>query len=251
MFEEKLACGSSWVHRLDPRVKIIITFFAAFFIALSADLNVLFYFLVASILLFLSARIKLRAVLKKLLTINFFILIVWIFIPFTFPGQTVFTFWSLEASKEGLFYALKITLRSNAIMLLIISLLSTSTVSNLIHAMSRLKVPAKLIYLFFFVYRYLHVIKTEFDSLYKAMLLRGFKAKTNLHTYKSYAYLIAVLLIKSYERSQKIYEAMLCRGFKGSFAIFDEFQLKQNDFIFIFSASLLIIILFTVEKGWL
>ena len=249
MLEEKLAAGSSWVHNLDPRVKLIVGLFFSFLIALSNELKVLSLFFTAAVIIIISVKIEFKYILKRLLLLNIFIIFIWIFIPFTFPGNEVFTVWQFSASKAGIIYALKITLRSNSIILLVISLLSTSRVLDLIHAMSRLKVPAKLIYLFFFVYRYLHVIKEEFNTIHNAMLLRGFKAKTNLHTYKSYAYLIAILLIKSHERSQKVYQAMVCRGFKGNFVIIDHFKLKRNDYLFLIISVLLFIFFLTFEKG--
>ncbi|OEG63227.1 MAG: cobalt ECF transporter T component CbiQ [Halanaerobium sp. MDAL1] len=249
MLEEKLAAGSSWAHNLDPRVKLIVGLFFSFLIALSNELKVLSLFFTAAVIIIISVKIEFKYILKRLLLLNIFIIFIWLFIPFTFPGNEVFTVWHFSASKAGIIYALKITLRSNSIILLVISLLSTSRVLDLIHAMSRLKVPAKLIYLFFFVYRYLHVIKEEFNTIHNAMLLRGFKAKTNLHTYKSYAYLIAILLIKSHERSQKVYQAMVCRGFKGNFVIIDHFKLKRNDYFFLIISALLFLIFLTFEKG--
>lgn len=249
MLEEKLAAGSSWVHNLDPRAKLVVGLLFSFLFALSNELEVLSLFFAASVILIISIKIDFKYIIKRILLLNIFIFFIWLFIPFTFPGNEIFTVWQFSASKEGIIYALKITLRSNSIILLVISLLSTSRVLDLIHAMSRLKVPAKLIYLFFFVYRYLHVIKEEFNTIHQAMLLRGFKAKTNLHTYKSYAYLIANLLIKSHERSQKVYQAMICRGFKGSFIIIDHFKLKRNDYLFLIISVLLFIFFLTFEKG--
>ncbi len=125
----------------------------------------------------------------------------WLVLPFTYPGESLFQVGPLAASREGIIYTAKISLRSNTIMLLMISLLSTSTIAAVIHALKHLYVLDKLIYLLFFIYRYIHVITTEFGNLYSAMLLRGFKSKTTVHCYKSYAYLVGMLIIKSYERS--------------------------------------------------
>jgi len=136
-------------------------------------------------------------------------------------------------------------------MLIIISLLSTSTISSLIHAMNNMYLSDKLIYLFFFVYRYLHVIKDEYDRIYNSMLMRGFKPGSNIHTYKSYAYLIAMLLIKSYERSKKVYEAMLCRAFKGKFYIIDNFSIKKIDILFSALSFIVILWFIIIEKGWI
>ncbi|TDO92172.1 cobalt/nickel transport system permease protein [Halanaerobium saccharolyticum] len=247
--EEKLAAGSSWIHRLDPRAKLVVGLFFSFLIALSNELKTLSLFFALAVILIISIKIDYKYILKRLVLLNLFICLIWFFIPFTFPGREILTVWQFSVSREGVLYALKITLRSNSIILLMISLLSTSSVLDLIHAMSRLRIPPKLIYLLFFVYRYLYVIKNEFNTIHQAMLLRAFKAKTNLHTYKSYAYLIAVLLIKSYERSQKVYQAMICRGFKGSFIMIDHFELKQNDYLFLIVSSLIFVFLLVMEKG--
>ena len=84
------------------------------------------------------------------------------------------------------------------------------------------------------------LLKEELIKLMNAMKLRGFKKQTTLHSYKGYAYLIGILVVKSYERAQQIYAAMLCRGFKGQLHFRDEFELAKRDL-----ALLLIIVLFS------
>ena len=241
MISEKFSVGSSWAHRLDPRFKFILIILFAFTIALGEKLFMLGQGIIFAIILVITTGLDYKSIVKRLMVVNIFILFIWLFMPFTYPGEEIFQFWYFTASREGILYALKITLRANTIMLFIITFLSTSSISAMLHALNYFYLPDKLIYLFFFVYRYLHVIKDEFDRLYNAMLIRGFKAKTNLHTYKSYAYLIAMLLIKSYERSQKVYEAMLCRGFKGKFYIIDDFEVNRYDIVFAFIFLIIII----------
>ncbi|AZO95947.1 cobalt ECF transporter T component CbiQ [Halocella sp. SP3-1] len=250
MVNEKFADGSSWVYLLDIRLKLIVTIIFAVTIAVGDNIAMLIQVLFLAIILIITAKLDLKAVVQRLFIINAFVLFIWLFIPFTYPGEVLFELGPFLASKEGVSYAIIITLRSNAIMLLVITFLATSSMSGLIHAMNYLYIPDKLIYLFFFVYRYLHVIKNEFDNLCVAMLIRGFKPKTNLHTYKSYAYLIGMLLIRSYERSQKVYESMLCRGFKGKFYMIDDFSLSSYDLCFSIVSFIIIIWFVFLEKGW-
>jgi cobalt/nickel transport system permease protein len=40
-----------------------------------------------------------------------------------------------------------------------------------------------------------------------------------------------MMLLKSYDRSERVYDAMLCRGFKGKFWVLDHFSLKRADLI--------------------
>src|SRR4030042_1018548 len=68
----------------------------------------------------------------------------------------------LPASSEGVWQALLITLKSNAIILALLALLATTPVITLAHAANHLFVPAKLVHLFFFTYRYIHVLHAEY-----------------------------------------------------------------------------------------
>ena len=72
----------------------------------------------------------------------------------------------------------------------------------------------------------------EYSRLRNAVIIRCFKAGTNIHTYRTYAYLVGMLIVRSYERSQRIYQAMLCRGFKGRFPVISHFRLRKGDVVF-------------------
>ncbi|ADL12318.1 cobalt ECF transporter T component CbiQ [Acetohalobium arabaticum] len=251
MIDEKFTEGSTWVHQLDPRIKIVITMMLAVVTAVGKNVDMLLVAFGFSGLLLITARLDIKKVGKRLLIVNSFIFLMWLILPFTYPGEGLFQVGPLIASREGVIYTAKITLRSNTIMLIMISLLSTSAMSSIIHAMKYLYIPEKLIYLLFFIYRYIHVIKTEFGNLYSAMLLRGFKPNTTIHCYKSYAYLVGRLLIKSYERSQRVYEAMTCRGFKGKFYILDNFNLSSLDYLVFVGSLFLVSCLVMLESGYL
>jgi len=99
-------------------------------------------------------------------------------------------------------------------------------------ALHYLYVPNKLVHIFFFSYRYIHVINLEYLRLTNAVKVRCFIPRNNLHTYKSFAYLIGMLILKSYERSRRIYNAMLCRGFKGKFYILERCEFYALDWFF-------------------
>ena len=228
---EQFAKGSSCLHRFDPRLKIIIAALFSIIIAIANQYNVVLIGLMFALFLIAISRLNLLSVLYRLLIINGFILILWFFLPFSMPGKLLFKIGPLIATKEGINYALIISLKSNVIIMVNIALLSTSSVFTLVHALSHLYVPKKLIHLFFFSFRYIHVIYLEYTKLKNAMKIRCFKPGTNLHTYKTYAYLIGMLLIKSYDRSKSIYNAMLCRGFKGDYYILNHFSLGVYDII--------------------
>jgi cobalt/nickel transport system permease protein len=170
-------------------------------------------------------------VLLRLALVNGFILFLWLFLPFTYPGEALYTIGPLTVHKEGVWYALLITLKSNAILMAAIVLLGTSPVFSLVHALSHMGVPDKLVHLFFFCFRYIHLIHDEYHRLVRSMKIRGFRPHTNVHTYRSYAYLVGMLLVRSFDRSARILDAMKCRGFQGRFYILHHYEMKKTDYL--------------------
>ena len=243
MFEESLAEGRSFLHTLDPRVKIIVAFAYAMIVALSSRLSSLIWAgLFVGILLGL-AQLGPRRVLRQILLANYFILLLVLVLPFTYPGKVLYSFGPFSLTKEGAIYALTIFLKSNLILTCLVLLLSTTSVFTLAHALHHLHVSEKLVQLIFFSFRYVHVIHREYQKLMAAIKLRGFVPRTNFYTYKTYAYLVASLLIKSYDRSERVYKAMLCRGFKGVFPTYRHFKMQRKDKLFALGAAFYLVFL--------
>ncbi len=243
---EPFANGNSPVHRLDPRVKIVTAALFSVVVALNYEPAVLFVALASILALLFAARLCLKKVLKRLLLANGFILVLWFFLPFTTPGTTAFTVFGIGATFEGLGYAALITIKSNTILITCMVLLSTCPILDLLYALHHLHVPDKVVHLFFFSYRYLYVINQEYIRLTNAMKVRCFKPGHNLHTWRSLAYLVGMLILKSSERSRRIYSAMLCRGFKGKFYVSEHRVFRKSDLAFIvfsvFFIGLLVVI---------
>jgi len=231
LIKERFSKGDSFLHKLDPRVKIIVILLFSVIVAITDKYISLLGALLFAIGVVIIAKLKTREVISRLLVVNSFIFLLWLMLPFTFPGEKVYTLGSLGISREGIKYAFLITVKSNSIILTGIALLSTSSIFNLVHALRHLYLPDKLIQLFFFTYRYIHTIYSEYVKLNNAIKIRGFKPKTNLHTYKTYAYLVGMMLVRSYDRSKRVYNAMLCRGFKGKFWTLNHFVYKKVDFV--------------------
>ncbi|MFC1671641.1 cobalt ECF transporter T component CbiQ [Planctomycetota bacterium] len=213
---EAFSGGESLLHRMDPRVKTAGAVMFSLAAATSESVPALVVALVLSLLAVAAARLDLMKVLKRMAAVNAFVVVLWIVL-------------ALELSKQGTELALAITLKCNAIVLACTALLSTSPVVSLVHALHHFRVPGKLVHLFFFSYRYMHVIADEYGRLRDGMKLRGFVPRTNLHTYRTLAYLVGNLFVRSYDRSNRIYRAMLCRGFKGTFYLLHHFHLKRSD----------------------
>ncbi len=232
MHLEEFAEGTSFFHRLDPRVKFIAFMPYVFAVALMDGIKAPALALLISSCMIMITRVDMRKLFNRLAGVNIFILLLWLFLPFSYPGEEAFRVGPLTATREGLLFSVTIALKANAIVLATIAILGTSEVFSLAHALVHLKVPAKLVYLFFFFYRYISVLHDEYTKLRRAILVRAFRPKTNMHTYKTYAYLVGMLIVRSYDHSRRIYQAMLCRGFSGRFPIIAHFHMHAGDYLF-------------------
>lgn len=137
--------------------------------------------------------------LKKLLLLNIFIILV-----------------SASAYlNEQYGLALLIFLRSNALILFALLLFWNKNLFDVATGMQTLRLPDKLTALFFFLAKFVIIIKQEFSITKKVMKIRSFKSKSNVFTYKTYANVIGMLIIKCFERADKLKNIMVLRNFKG------------------------------------
>ncbi len=231
MIEEKFAAGDSLAHRLDPRVKIILATLFSITVAVSGRFLALLPALVIGFILVLVTGVPIKRLLRGLMPVNLLIIFLWFFLPFTFGGEPLFRVGPLVATREGVWHATEITIKSNAIMGVLIALVASTPVFTLGHAMHQLRIPSKIVHLFFFTYRYIHVINREYLRLVNAVKVRGFRPGTNIHTYRTLAYLLGMLFVKSHERAERVYNAMLCRGFRGRLYSLKRFSLKSIDYV--------------------
>jgi cobalt/nickel transport system permease protein len=231
MLEEPFATGHSQIHRLDPRLKVLFATVYSFVVALSDRFPSLFAALALSFVLIGLARLNIREVAKRVLIVNGLILFFWLVLPLTFEGVVLFYLGPFAVTREGLLISARITLKSNAILLAFVALIASTSIATLGHALNRLRIPEKIVHLLLLTYRYVFVIEQEYQRLVRATKIRGFRPKSNMHTYRTYAYLIGMLFVRASERAARVHQAMLCRGFKGKFYCLREFSFSRLDFV--------------------
>ncbi len=246
---EPFSEGNSPAHRLDPRGKIVVAALFSTLIAVTKSYEVALGGLAVALVFLGLARLPLKKVVVRLLVVNSFIFFLWFVLPLTYPGDPVWGFGPLAATRQGLIFTALITLKSNAIIIALIALIATVPIVTLGQAMHALRLPDKLCHLLLFTYRYIYVFEQEYRRLTQAMKIRGFQPRTNLHTYRSYAYLAAMLLVRSFDRAERVFQAMLCRGFHGKFYSLKTFTWQRRDKVFLASALLFLAGLLYLE--WL
>ncbi|WP_116131948.1 cobalt ECF transporter T component CbiQ [Tropicimonas sp. IMCC34043] len=226
------ACGGGWLGRVDPRVRIVAaTAFAVVVVACDA-LPVLALALLPALALLAASGLPPGPTLRRMAAMDSFILFILVLLPFTVPGEPIFTIWGFQASHEGLAQAVRIALTANAAILALMALVGTMEPVTLGHALHRLRVPATLVHLLMFTVRYIDVLREEYLRLRQAMKARGFRPATDRHTYRSIGFLLGMMLVRAMERSERILGAMKCRGFTGQIPLVAEMRVGAADIAF-------------------
>ncbi|MGC9324289.1 MAG: cobalt ECF transporter T component CbiQ [Desulfomonilia bacterium] len=226
---EQISGKHGLLHALDARIKLLAIVLYSVVTAVLMSHTALILSLIFSMVLVILSHLPLHVFFVRIGVFNIFIVFLWLFLPWTIPGVEVFHLGPAVISSEGLWYTIGITLRSNALMLALMAFMATTPITSVTHVLAAFRVPDKIIYLFFLTYRYIFEISHEYTRLVNAMRVRSFQPRTNIHTYRSYAYLVGMLLVNSFERAHRIRSAMLCRGFNGRFPRLDGGKISGRD----------------------
>jgi cobalt/nickel transport system permease protein len=234
---------NTFLHRLDPRVRLLSALIFSIWIVLQHQIFTLCIGLCIATWLYTRAHLPHTLLFTKLISLNLFLGLLGVFLPFTTPSEVWLAFLGFNLSQQGLWLFCQLTLKSNTLLLSMTAFLNSMDLITLGYALEQLYVPSKLTRLLLFTSRYLTLLQNNYVQLFRAMRARGFRLKTNLHTYRSIAYLLGMLLIRSVLRAQKIEAAMRCRGYQGDFHRLQTPSLKSHDkwFMGIFYTTLLLL----------
>jgi cobalt/nickel transport system permease protein len=220
------------LSRFDPRAKVLIAFLFSIITVLSENHLGLAACLFSGLFSFVLSAISWRQVLIRGAALNLFMALGWLTLPWQVSGGEI------QFSPSGAWLAYSITLKANAIFLFWLGWLGSSPVSDILHALAHFRLPLKLLALFSLFERYVHLLTAEYNRLRAAMLVRGFKPACSRRTFTTLAQLAAVILVRGFDRAQRVHQAMLCRGFKGTFYLINHFHWQRGDTLLLLAAAL-------------
>lgn len=249
MIDAGFTQGHSWMHGIDPRLRVIGATAFAVVVAVSYDFKTLFASLMLSLVLALLARLDCRQVMRRLLAPVIFLLLLWAVLPWSYEGAALMSLGPVVITHPGVALCAQISLKTICLMVAFMATLATMTVDTLGHALNRLHLPDKLVHLLLLTYRYLFVLEQEYQRLLRAMRIRSFQPKTNLHSYRTYAYLVGMLFVRASERARRVHSAMICRGFNGRFVSLREYPPNSSNRLFAAFVMLSLVLLVGLE--WL
>ncbi|NOX20034.1 MAG: cobalt ECF transporter T component CbiQ [Nitrospirae bacterium] len=211
---DSLSYKKSFIHRLDPRIKTIVTLtFVVTVVSFpQKELSGLLSFFIYPVFIIALAEIPLGFILKKLVIVSPFVLMVAIFNPFLdktpvmeLYGITITTGWISFLS-----IIVKFILTISAALLLI----ATTSFVGICEGLSRMRVPEVFVVQLMLLYRYIFVLVEEALRMVRARDSRSFGKKGR--GIKTFINLAGILLVRTIHRADRIYSAMLSRGYSGT-----------------------------------
>ena len=249
---------NSFIHRLDPRVKVIVTVLYILSNALLPDgawmtFGLSFLFLLYANVL---SNLGLAFTFKRSFIALPFALVA-VTVLFSVPGNPVTSFhfiWDITVTDAGLLRFVSIVIRSWLSVQMAILLVATARFPDIVHALEHLRVPSILTTIISFLYRYLFVLADEVFRLLRAREARS-AAAPGVRAGGSAAWRAGVagsmagqLFLRSYERSDRVYNAMLARGYTGHLNTINPHEMHRKDYVTIALALIFLILLQLVGR---
>ncbi|MEW6428847.1 MAG: cobalt ECF transporter T component CbiQ [Thermodesulfobacteriota bacterium] len=226
---------NSFFHSWDARIKIASLFCYCFLVVSLRSLAGCGIALVLSLAAFALSRLPWQRAANRLLAMSGFLAMFLVVMPFTAapaPAGTVLIFPGLGSwpfHLHGLILALTITGKACAIALLMDPLLGSSPLPVTLRALAGLGVPSAVCQMLLLSHRYIFVFLHESRRMYRSMQVRGFRRRTDLATMQAVGNFLGMLLVRSFDRTQRVYDAMLSRGYRGVFPTFIAFAATPKD----------------------
>jgi cobalt/nickel transport system permease protein len=226
-----MANGSTGVHLLDARAKVLVTL--AFILAVVSldkyELAALFPFFLYPAVVMARANLPVRHIAGKVVVVLPFALMVGMFNPLF--DQTVLVRLGPLGISGGWLSCASILVRATLTVGAALILVGTTGFPAICHALDRLGMPRIFTVQLLFLYRYLFVLTEEGGRTARARELRAF-GKRGLGL-TSYGSLLSHLLLRTWLRAERIHLAMLARGFSGEFHPRRTTRFGIRDFLFL------------------
>jgi cobalt/nickel transport system permease protein len=223
------------LSRLDPRWKLAAITLSGLVAAVVHTPRGAVAALAGALMLAVVSRLPWRWCVLRLAPILLFVAVFAvpvIFLP-TKAGP-VWQFGSATLSVFGAETALVLLCKAAALVLLALVVLATAPLDATLKAAHALRVPGLLVQLTLLSYRYLFVLADELGRLRIAVRVRGYRNRANLHSYRTIGAVTGALLVRGWERGDRVGHAMRCRGFDGRFRSLSEFRTTAADVLMFF-----------------
>lgn len=212
---DEIAAGKTVIHQFNSGVKLVITLLYIITVVSYSkyDLLGLLPLVLYPVSLISLAELPGKYLLGRVLLVTPLVFFVGIFNPF-FDRTPLLHLNGLVITGGWLSFSV-LLVKFGFTVLAALILVATSGINEIGTALLSFKIPRILVIQLLFMYRYLSVLMEETVKTLRAYQLRCVEGR-GIHR-KAWGSLVGQLLLRTFDRAQRIYHAMLCRGFHGEF----------------------------------
>ena len=217
--------GSSPIHRLDPRAKLLamICYIVALFLGEWFATYALLLLVLAAVVKV--STVKPRALVRGLKPVVFILVFTAVLNIFYTPGEPLASFWIFTITKQGVLHAFFMVVR--IIMLITCTFLLTYTTSplaltdaleSLLGPLKKIRVPVhELSMMMSIALRFIPTLIEETDKIMSAQKARGadFESGNLLQRARALVPILVPLFISAFRRADELAVAMECRCYHG------------------------------------
>ncbi len=251
----------SAIHKMDPRIKIIITFL--YIVSLFVVNNFVGYIYVIAFLLsaILISKVPITYILKGLKPLMILIGITFMINIFMTAGEVIFRLGPFTVTEEGLYQAIFMALRliflvmgTSLLTLTTSPIALTDGIEHILNPFKRIGVPAhELAMMMTIALRFIPTLLEETDKIMKAQIARGadFESGNLISRAKGLVPLLVPLFISSFRRADELAMAMEARCYRGgeNRTRMKELKTQGKDY-FALSIGTLLIAALIVNRIW-
>lgn len=212
---EELAAGDSFIHRLHPLIKLLVTI-AYILVTVSFpkyNLSGIVVMVLFAVLGFQLSGIPVKTCFHKLRYILPIVMAVGIVNPFLDKAPLLYV--GGTAISGGVMSMITLMCKSVFSLMASFLLIATTKVDALCAALRKLHVPDILVTLFLLTYRYISVMVEQVSIMTEAYALRA-PGQKGIHI-SAWGSFLGQLLLRSMDRASELYQSMQLRGFCGEF----------------------------------
>ncbi len=219
--------GNSFIHKLDPRTKLIASLILMTCFLLSDKLLNMFLFTgICTVTMFLT-KISIRIILGNLRSFLWLVIFTFSLHLLLTPGEQLINipFVGLVVTQQGLANGLLYSLRIMLLLVLAVMLTMTTTPIELADSIEKLGSPLKKLQIpvqefalmLTLSLRFVPILLREAETIKEAQLSRGLLLETNvLQKIKNIIPMIIPLFVSSIRRAEDLAVAMEARSYTGS-----------------------------------
>jgi cobalt/nickel transport system permease protein len=226
------------IHDLDPRAKLVAAFVVVLGVVVSPPMRAAEFALTAALLVALTllSRVPLRAVLGRSALVLPVAATIALFAPLQALGAPGVSSVA-EAYSTGWVVSWSIVSKAWLAAYTLILLAATTPAPRLFAALRAARMPTVVLTLLSFVFRYLETLRDQLRSLRRALVSRGggLRGRRLVRTYGNVA---GNLVVRSYDRGERVYAAMLSRGYDGTLPSAEPLRATNVDFACVAAAVL-------------